>query len=232
MKIRTGIGLVFLFALCLSIPAAADDGMGPMIGMADPSAVWAEEMGYEYQIRTNEDGSQYGVIILPDGSEVDAWQLYREAHPPEDEPMIGMPDPSVSSPSSIVCIDEPLIGMPNPSAVWAEEMGYEYEIRTNEDGSQYGVCILPDGSEVDAWQLYREAHPPEGIEIRSPAEIAAASFGHEGLSLQSDGMNQFRTGNNQRSRLNLFLGPDQDGELVQGQSRIMQQLSVHSRLVQ
>jgi hypothetical protein len=211
MNICTGIGLVLLFALCLSIPAAADDGMGPMIGMADPSAVWAEEMGYEYQIRTNEDGSQYGVIILPDGSEVDSWQLYREAHPPEDEPMIGMA---------------------NPSAVWAEEMGYEYQIRTNPDGSQYGVIILPDGSEVDAWQLYYEAHPTQEIEIRSPAEIAAAALGHEGFSLQSDRMNQFRTGNNQRSRLNLFLGADAGGEPVQGQSRIMQQLSVHSRLVQ
>ena len=216
MNIRTGIGLIFLFALCLSIPAAADDvlppdGMGPMIGMADPSAVWAEEMGYEYQIRTNEDGSQYGVVILPDGTEVDSWQLYREAHPPEDEP---------------------LIGMPNPSAVWAEEMGYEYQIRTSEDGSQYGVVILPDGTEVDAWQLYREAHPTHEIEVRSPAEIAAAELGHEGFSLQSDGLNQYRTGTGQRSRLNLFLGADAGGEPVQGQSRIMQQLSVRSRLVQ
>ena len=123
-----------------------------------------------------------------------------------------------------------MIGMPNPSAVWAEEMGYEYVIRTNEDGSQYGVCILPDGSEVDAWQLYYEAHPTQEIEIRSPAEIAAAEMGHEGLSLQSDGLNQYRTGNSQRSRLNLFLGADTGGEPVQGQSRIMQELQIRSRL--
>ncbi len=45
-----------------------------------------------------------------------------------------------------------LIGMANPSAVWAEQMGYEYLIRTNPDGSQYGVCVLPEGSEHDAWE--------------------------------------------------------------------------------
>jgi len=162
MKIHTGIGLVFIFVLCLSIPAAAEDVL----------------------------------ISAPDGA-------------------------------------GPMIGMANPAAVWAEEMGYEYVIRTDEEGNQYGVCILPDGSEVDAWQLYREAHPPEdqpGIEIRSPAEIAAAGLGHEGFSLQSDGLNQYRTGNSLRSRLNLFLGSDTGAEPVQGQSRIMQELQIRSRL--
>jgi putative hemolysin len=48
-----------------------------------------------------------------------------------------------------------LIGMPDPSAVWAEQQGYQYFTRTNPDGSQYGVTILPDGLEYDAWDLFR-----------------------------------------------------------------------------
>ena len=29
------------------------------------------------------------------------------------------------------------------------------EIRKNQDGSEYGVCILPDGKEVEEWAYYR-----------------------------------------------------------------------------
>ncbi len=69
-----------------------------------------------------------------------------------------------------------LIGMANPSAVWAEQMGYEYHIRTNPDGSQYGVCVLPDGSEHDSWRTFREfcgISKPVGISMIQPASPRA-----------------------------------------------------------
>lgn len=50
-------------------------------------------------------------------------------------------------------------GLANPAAVYCTEMGYGYEIRTDAAGNQYGVCILPDGTERDEWDVYREAHP-------------------------------------------------------------------------
>ena len=93
--------------------------------------------------------------------------------------------------------NEPLIGMPNPAAVWADEMGYEYVIRTDGEGNQYGVCILPDGTEADAWELFRAAHPPEDPtvnEMRNPAEIWASELGYESFSLTSDQMNRYRIG--------------------------------------
>ena len=40
---------------------------------------------------------------------------------------------------------------PNPAASYAGMMGYSYELRTDANGAQYGVCIFPDGSEADAW---------------------------------------------------------------------------------
>jgi putative hemolysin len=46
--------------------------------------------------------------------------------------------------------DEP--GMPNPAAVFCEEQG----------GTTSGpepMCQLPDGSVVDAWELFRSEHP-------------------------------------------------------------------------
>lgn len=49
--------------------------------------------------------------------------------------------------------------IPNPAAVYCGEQGYEYEIRTLPDGSQYGVCIFPDGSECSAWHYYCNCEP-------------------------------------------------------------------------
>ena len=44
--------------------------------------------------------------------------------------------------------------IPNPSAVYCILQGYEYEIRTDEQGNQYGVCVFPDGSECGGWDYY------------------------------------------------------------------------------
>ncbi len=44
----------------------------------------------------------------------------------------------------------------NPSATFCIRNGGRYEIRTAVDGGQTGVCVLPDGRVVDAWQYLRE----------------------------------------------------------------------------
>ncbi|HOI13060.1 MAG TPA: DUF333 domain-containing protein [Methanoculleus sp.] len=49
-------------------------------------------------------------------------------------------------------------GIANPAAVWCIEQGHAYEIRKNPDGSEYGVCIFANGTEVDAWDYYRQTH--------------------------------------------------------------------------
>jgi len=46
-------------------------------------------------------------------------------------------------------------GLANPASVNCIDKGYEFEIRTNQDGSQYGVCMFPDGSECEEWAYYR-----------------------------------------------------------------------------
>lgn len=68
-------------------------------------------------------------------------------------------------------------GLANPAAVWCEEMGYTYEIRTDDAGNQYGVCILPDGTERDAWELYREAHPDGAPPAGAPPLDEQAGYG-------------------------------------------------------
>ena len=46
----------------------------------------------------------------------------------------------------------------NPAATFCVESGNRYEIRDGE-GGQTGICILPDGKEVDAWEYFRENNP-------------------------------------------------------------------------
>ncbi|WP_170409543.1 putative hemolysin [Ruegeria atlantica] len=46
----------------------------------------------------------------------------------------------------------------NPAATFCVESGNRYEIRDGDEG-QTGVCILPDGKEVDAWKYFRENSP-------------------------------------------------------------------------
>ncbi len=55
-------------------------------------------------------------------------------------------------------------GVPNPASAYCEEQGYTLEIRTDENGGQYGVCVFPDGSECDEWAFYRGECGPGGEE--------------------------------------------------------------------
>lgn len=77
----------------------------------------------------------------------------------------------------------PETNLANPSAVWCVEQGYSYEIRTEVDGSQFGVCILSDGTEQDAWEAYYAAHPehPENHASLSPLELTRDDDGGDFL---------------------------------------------------
>ena len=51
--------------------------------------------------------------------------------------------------------DIPQVNMPNPASVYCTQNGNKLEIRTAADGSQYGVCVFPDGSTCDEWDYFR-----------------------------------------------------------------------------
>lgn len=51
--------------------------------------------------------------------------------------------------------DDPKPGAANPASVYCTEHGNTLEIRTAEDGSQFGVCIFVDKTECDEWAYFR-----------------------------------------------------------------------------
>ena len=59
------------------------------------------------------------------------------------------PSPTFNAGQESVVPDTPQADMPNPAAAACVEQGFVSEIRAAADGSQYGVCIFPDGSECD-----------------------------------------------------------------------------------
>ena len=49
--------------------------------------------------------------------------------------------------------------LPNPAAVFCEESGGAVRIETAEDGSEAGICVLADGTEIDEWEYWRANSP-------------------------------------------------------------------------
>lgn len=47
----------------------------------------------------------------------------------------------------------------NPAAVFCEDQGGSYHIVDEESGAR-GICILPDGEKVDAWEFFRAQNDP------------------------------------------------------------------------
>jgi putative hemolysin len=64
--------------------------------------------------------------------------------------------------SMVACSEQedavPTVGMPNPAAVYCQQNGGEHLILVRSDGSSQGVCRFKDGTEVDAWDMFRRRH--------------------------------------------------------------------------
>ena len=48
--------------------------------------------------------------------------------------------------------------IPNPASVYCTQLGYDLQIRTDEHGNQYGVCVFPDGDEIRGMAFYRKCY--------------------------------------------------------------------------
>ena len=53
-------------------------------------------------------------------------------------------------------------GLANPASVYCEEQGGQLDMRTDESGGTYGVCVFEDGSECEEWAFFRGECSPGG----------------------------------------------------------------------
>ncbi|MCB8992106.1 MAG: DUF333 domain-containing protein [Ardenticatenaceae bacterium] len=45
-------------------------------------------------------------------------------------------------------------GPGNPASIYCTNEGYQYEIRTTDEGTQCGACVFPDGSACKGWDFF------------------------------------------------------------------------------
>ncbi len=76
---------------------------------------------------------------------------------------------------AIHATDNPQAGIPNLASVYCEQNGYTLEIHTAEDGSQYGLCVFPDGSTCDEWAYFRGECAPAAQKSPTPAIVVEAT---------------------------------------------------------
>lgn len=77
-------------------------------------------------------------------------------------PLSAPPSASASVPATAAEAPEPPpVGLANPASVYceSEDVGGFLTIRTDEEGGESGVCLLPDGTEIDEWELFRRDNP-------------------------------------------------------------------------
>jgi putative hemolysin len=89
---------------------------------------------------------------------------------------------TAGSETSSMASDDPQASMPNPAAVYCEENDGRVEIRKDEAGNEYGLCLFPDGSECDEWAYFRgECSPGDSLadnaNLPNPASVYCVDQG-------------------------------------------------------
>ena len=118
--------VLFVAALALTSCGDGNEDNGPNSGLANPASVFCEEQGGTVEIVTDPDGNQGGICQLPDGTQIEEWEYYRQFSGEGGG-----------------------AGLANPAAVFCEEQGGTVS-------GVEPMCELPDGTVVDAWEYFRE----------------------------------------------------------------------------
>lgn len=103
-----------------------------------------------------EDGKTYGneCVLNNSGVKLKEKGACKERNPNSATPAV----PGVKSETGVTqpAVPSNNAGIANPASVFCKKNGYKLEIRKNDDGSQYGVCVFTDGHECEEWKFYRK----------------------------------------------------------------------------
>lgn len=133
--------LVTWLAAGVLVGCAAPTG-APDPNMANPASVHCEEAGGTLEIRTAADGSQSGYCHFENGAECEEWAFLRGACSPD-----GMGD---------------ALRLANPASTYCVEQGGTLELRTDDNGDEFGMCLLDDGTACEEWAFLRGECGPAG----------------------------------------------------------------------
>lgn len=71
-------------------------------------------------------------------------------------------------------IDDGGVEVPNPASLYCVDVkGGSLDIQTNSDGEQIGICTLPDGTQIEEWELYNQENKESLICTREYMPVCA-----------------------------------------------------------
>jgi putative hemolysin len=134
MKISISRVIISVLFLVAVIPLILSSASQTALGIANPAAVYCENLGYEYTTEETPEGER-GLCQLPNGEAVDAWQFLK--------------------------------GKVAQEYSYCGQKGYQiktvkdFRICTKFGIEECAVCILEDGKEVEVTELM-------GLELSNP----------------------------------------------------------------
>ena len=140
------LGMALLTAGCTRAPFGSESSVTvPADATSDLAAASSMNMNNRPNILKNPDGSGSGVRSLPDAKACKTSDNNQSTCPLPTTPEARNPATGTQ--------------LSNPAAAYCINMNNSLEIRKNSDGSEYGFCILADGTACDLWDYYRGVCP-------------------------------------------------------------------------
>ena len=76
----------------------------------------------------------------------------------------------------LICLSSNVLAMPNPAAVFCIEQGNDYQIRIDESGNEYGICITDNEEIKDEWDFYKQKQGPNIVLEVAKKDISEIQF--------------------------------------------------------
>jgi putative hemolysin len=80
-------------------------------------------------------------------------------------PQPAAPTATPQTPPTTAATQPPAASLPNPASENCVKQGGTVSIQKNNDGSEYGLCVFPDGKQCEEWAMQRGECPMGGIAV-------------------------------------------------------------------
>ncbi len=135
---------------------------------------WKEDMTYQASGPTGEatayrSGNNIAFLLAQ-------WKPAKDANCPKDQPISQCdlkPEQKLYTITLHLARGMASANMPNPASAYCEKHGGKLEIRKDQQGNEYGVCVFSDGSECEEWSFFRGECQP-GQQTSTPERIVFA----------------------------------------------------------
>jgi putative hemolysin len=170
------LGMALLSAGCTRIPLGSETSVTTPAGAtSDLAAVSSMNSNNNPGILKNPDGSGSWVSTLPDAKGCNT----------SDNNQSTCPLPTTPEARKTAVGTQ----IPDPAAAYCINMNNSLEIRKNAEGSEYGFCILADGTVCDLWDYYQGVCPLLTTPVAEARNPDAGTLGSDPSAVYCTNMN-------------------------------------------